>query len=205
MDLILIRHPPVAVEGVCYGHWDAPLAGDASAEADALLARLRGLHAAPPSRVVTSPSTRCAAVAARLAEHMDKPLATDPRLRELDFGAWERQRWDAVDRSALDAWAADVEHARPHGGESMTMVAARVGAWFDDTCAAGRTVGGAPDHAPVLWVVAHAGPIRLLTARVLNLPATACLNWTLATSGIVWLGETSIDPSARWTLRCWNR
>ena len=43
----------------------------------------------------------------------------------MDFGRWEGLPWSAVPRAELDAWAADLMHARPHGGESVAMLLAR--------------------------------------------------------------------------------
>ncbi|KAB0652557.1 alpha-ribazole phosphatase, partial [Burkholderia territorii] len=49
MDLVLIRHPAVAVEpGICYGRSDVPLAASAEAAARAVRARLAALGAPLP-------------------------------------------------------------------------------------------------------------------------------------------------------------
>jgi alpha-ribazole phosphatase len=108
---------------------------------------------APADRIVSSPLRRCAALAQALAEHIDAPLTLDPRWREIDFGAWEGRPWDIIPRPELDAWAADLMHARPHGGESVAMLAARVAAAIAD-CPAGERI----------IVVTHAGPIRAALA-----------------------------------------
>ena len=44
-------------------------------------------------------------------------LSHDDRLKEMNFGDWETQRWDEIDRALLDEWAANFEHARAHGGD----------------------------------------------------------------------------------------
>ncbi|MFP4906341.1 histidine phosphatase family protein, partial [Paraburkholderia sp. BR14261] len=65
MDLVLIRHPAVAVDaGVCYGASDVPLAGDATQQAASLAERIAALGVREPQRIETSPLTRCASVAA---------------------------------------------------------------------------------------------------------------------------------------------
>jgi alpha-ribazole phosphatase len=132
MDLVLIRHPAPAVEaGICYGRSDVPLAGDARASSDSLFARLASLGVPPPQALWTSPLRRCSSVAAWLARRCRCVATADARLQEMDFGAWERMRWDAIDRAAIDAWAADFVHARLHGGESVAHFAARVAGWFE--------------------------------------------------------------------------
>jgi len=135
----------------------------------------------------TSPSSRCLLLAAQLGE----PRA-DPRLQELDFGAWEGQRWDGLDRAILDAWAEDLEHAREHGGESVAQFAERVIGWTDSVCTANTT---GPVHA-----VTHAGVIRVLTAHLLGVSRANAIQWPLDFGAIVWLKRVRDE----WLLVRWN-
>ena len=149
MRLILVRHPqPQAAPGVCYGSTDLPcLPG----EAERVLAALRASASIPPGApVYSSPLQRCAA----LARLLGNPIFDD-RLRELHFGAWEMQRWDDIPRAGVDAWAADMAHYRPGGGESAAEAARRVLAFRADLLQR--------DHADAV-VVCHAGAMRLLMA-----------------------------------------
>lgn len=148
--MILLRHTrPAVAEGICYGRSDLDLAPDFEA---ALAVILRDLP--PVACVVTSPLSRCRRLAEAIAAERALPLACDQRLREMDFGAWEGTPWAAVPRAELDAWAADFHGARPHGGESVAMLAARVGAALAETPAS---------RPPVLWV-AHSGVARAAAA-----------------------------------------
>ena len=150
MSLILLRHTrPDVAEGVCYGRTDLPPADDFETAASAVIAGLPDV-----SRVVTSPLVRCARLAERIAAARDLDPETDPRIVEMDFGSWERTAWNAIPRDELDAWAADFHRARPHGGESVAMLAARVGAALDETMAT---------DPPILWVT-HAGVVRAACA-----------------------------------------
>lgn len=198
MDLVLIRHPAVAVEpGVCYGSTDVPLAASVEAGAAAIAARLSTLGVRAPHRIASSPLSRCAGVAEALAQQHDTRVPQhDARLAEMDFGAWEMQRWDAIERAQLDAWAADFEHARVHGGESVAQFDARVTAWFEGLDA----LGLAPRAC--LWTVAHAGVIRAITARALGLTLARCSNWPLEMAAIVWLRRDL--HSGEWQLARWN-
>lgn len=197
MDLVLIRHPAVAVEaGVCYGASDVALQGDAAQEAAAIRARLEALQVRAPQRIATSPLTRCACIADLLAaDRAQTPLA-DARLAEMDFGAWEYRRWDAIDRAQIDAWAANFEHAREHGGESVAQFDARVSAWFA-TLDANRA-----HEKTTTWAVTHAGVIRTITARALGLPLANCVRWPLEMAAIVWLRYDA--QNAQWLLVRWN-
>ncbi|MDR2240993.1 MAG: alpha-ribazole phosphatase family protein [Zoogloeaceae bacterium] len=153
MELFLIRHPPPAVpEGTCYGRSDIGLAAPPAASA----ARLRGLlpDGIP---VYTSPLMRCRS----LAEALSPAPVTDARLVEMDFGEWELQRWDDIERAAFDAWAADILDSAPPGGESAAAMLARALDFFDEL-----RRGGAPAAA----VVSHAGLLRVLFAHWLEVP-----------------------------------
>ena len=150
--MILLRHTrPAVAEGMCYGRSDLALGPDFEAAAAAVLANLPEVR-----RVVSSPLGRCRRLAERIAATRRLPLAEDARLVEFDFGAWEGRQWSALPRSELDAWAADFRHARPHGGESVEMLAARVESALTETPA------GSP---PQLWVT-HAGVARAACATL---------------------------------------
>jgi alpha-ribazole phosphatase len=188
MDLILIRHPAVAIDaGICYGQTDVPLACDADESARGLLQRMRVLKV--PECVEawhTSPLQRCFLFARALGD----PHA-DARLKEIDFGRWEGRAWDSIDRALLDAWADDLEHACAHGGESLAQFRQRVMHWFDDTCARSNTS---------VHVVTHAGVIRVLTARLLDAKQASVLQWPLDHGAIVWLKRVRDE----WLLVRWN-
>jgi len=148
MALILLRHTrPAVADGVCYGVTDLDLAGDF---ADAAA----GIDAALPAidRILTSPLSRCRRLAAHLAERRGLAAAVDPRLAEMDFGGWEGLPWSGLPRDEIDAWAADFDHARPHGGESVATLAARVSAALAE-----------PRGGRMLWVT-HSGVIRAACA-----------------------------------------
>ena len=225
MDLILIRHPAVGVPtGICYGRSDVPLAADPSPEVQRCLNRIGTLNLCDPVGAVhASVLSRCTQIAAPLAAHFNVVMQADSRLREIDFGRWEMQAWEAIDRGEIDAWAQDLENARVHGGESVAMLALRVGAWLEE-CE--RTLGWAalavsgrdatplanmPDASEVagknsagrpVVVIAHAGVIRVLTALALRLPLATCVDWHLPFGGLSQLRYNVSQK--RWTLVTWN-
>ncbi|WP_321811949.1 MULTISPECIES: alpha-ribazole phosphatase [unclassified Burkholderia] len=193
MDLVLIRHPAVAVEqGVCYGRSDVPLAASAEAGARTMRERLAVLGAPLPAQVWTSPLTRCVSVAERLAQAFDVPLRRDAGWQEMDFGAWELQRWDDIDRAALDAWAADLMHACAHGGESV--------AWFVERVA--RVAGEVAQADAPQWAITHAGVIRAFASHALRVPLDTLLSRPVPTGGVVWLRME--DAARTWEVVHWD-
>ncbi|SEA57720.1 alpha-ribazole phosphatase [Paraburkholderia sartisoli] len=192
MDLVLIRHPAVAIDaGVCYGRSDVALADAPLASVAALEGKLK-LPA--PDVVWSSPLTRCRSIAEPWAAQWARQVSVDPRLQEMDFGAWEQQRWDDIDRALLDDWAADLHHARAHGGESVAQFGARVATWFDERQ---TEAGDGCAH-----VVTHAGVIRVLASLALRVPLEQTLLWSIDFAGVVWLRRR--EPGVAWTLVRWN-
>ncbi|SNS71224.1 alpha-ribazole phosphatase [Noviherbaspirillum humi] len=153
MRLFLIRHPRPAVDpDICYGSSDIAVAHKEMTTASARL--LPQLPKGVP--VFSSPLRRCAAFAETIAAALGSSFPQcDARLMEMDFGAWEMQRWDDIPRAEVDAWAADLAGFRPGGGETVREVAQRVLDFRAELLNA---------RLPQALVVAHAGTIRLLLA-----------------------------------------
>lgn len=144
-------------DGICYGATDVALAED---PADCAY-RLRALLPAS-YRLVSSPAQRCL----RLAELLHAAPEVDARLLELDFGDWEMQAFADIARGDIDAWAADPLDFRPPGGENVAEMRMRVIAALHDLRTAAHDV---------VVVIAHGGPLRVITGALLGLPAD---EWT---------------------------
>jgi len=146
--LWLVRHPrPAVPPGLCYGALDVPID-------DAHLAQLLDeLPALLPrgAPLYSSPLGRCLRLAQGLAQRGFGPPATDPRLREMDFGQWEGRSWSELPREQIDAWRDDLAHYVPPAGESVAMLAGR-GLDFVGTLPAGSEA----------ILVTHAGVIQTL-------------------------------------------
>ncbi|MEO1648240.1 MAG: histidine phosphatase family protein [Pseudomonadota bacterium] len=147
MALIFLRHSEPLIEpGVCYGQSDI----GARALSEAELSKIIGVLPQSLNRIDTSPLSRCADLAEKLAERLALPLKQDPRLQEIDFGRWEKCKWDDIPRQEIDAWAADVTGANPHGGESVDELTERVRSYLDDT----------PFDQNDILAVTHMGVVR---------------------------------------------
>lgn len=154
MQVFLIRHPrPLIEPGLCYGRLDV------DCEDPLPIAKRLRVCIPAGTPIIASPLRR----ARRLAEALNPEARIDERLSEIDFGEWEGQPWDVIDRALLDRWAADVLNFVPPGGESVARLQERVidfAATLSDTF-----------EAPRVAIVSHAGVMRALFGHWRRLPA----------------------------------
>jgi len=123
-------------------------------------------------RIVSSTARRCreTAEAVAAAAEAEVPVEVDPRLLEIDYGAWEGLTADecwARDPELRAAWEADPFSTHTPDGESGADVAARAFPAFDELEA---WLEG--DRARAVVVVAH--------NHVNRLRITAILGWPMA-------------------------
>lgn len=150
MKVTLIRHTSVDVpKGICYGQTDVPLKESFPEEAAVTRSRIASHRF---DRVFTSPLSRCT----RLADFCAYPEAIrDERLKELNFGEWEMQRFDEIADPRMQEWFDDYLHVPATGGESFIMQYERVSSFLDEMKAQGH------EH---IAVFAHGGV--LICARI---------------------------------------
>ncbi len=141
------RHPrPIGATGRCIGHTDLGVdrrRAKRLAHRIAAVARRERL----PREVWTSPLKRCAEVG-RLLRRLGFKHRIDERLCEMDFGTWDGQPWEAIDRREVAQWEDDFERHRPGGGESLAALIER---------ARGFLIERASSGAGQVLIVGHAG------------------------------------------------
>lgn len=128
MEVVLVRHTHVGVpQGTCYGWTDVPVADTFLEEANATKSNLE--QYGQFDEVYSSPLTR----ARKLAAHCgyDDPKV-DERLKEMNMGDWEMQRFDDINDPRLQLWFDDFMHVAPTNGESFPQLYARVSAFLDE-------------------------------------------------------------------------
>lgn len=175
------RHPPaIGARGRCIGRSDIPVDARKArrlAHRIRALARRQGL----PREVWVSTLARSRNVGRQLARWGWR-VHVDPRLAELDFGAWDGRPWAFIAWAEVEAWQADLLHHAPGGGESLARLAQRVQGFVDEARAAGR---------PRL-VVSHGGWLNALLHLPRLLPpatALAAVDWPPPPrhgAGVVW-------------------
>jgi alpha-ribazole phosphatase len=155
MQLWLVRHAqPIVEPGVCYGATDIP----AELQATALAAAELAATLPAGSLIQYSPLQRCELLAQYLIGlRPDLTLAPKAELREMDFGAWEGQRWDDIPKAELQKWTDDFAHYRCGGtGESTLLLMQRVANALQGCLQ--RSASLLP-HTPTVWIT-HAGVMR---------------------------------------------
>jgi len=156
-QILLIRHGESVWNASrrWQGHSDPPLSPEGVRQAEALAERLAGERWAA---LYASDLERALATARIVgAPHGIEPVA-DPRLRELDIGAWgglTRAEIAARWRDVLSAFDAGDVHARPEGGETRAELEARVHGALHDLAAR--------HHGASFAVVAHGGVLAAAT------------------------------------------
>lgn len=180
LTLDLMRHGE-PVGGRRYrGQIDDPLSDKGWAQMRAAVG-----EAAPWTRIVSSPLTRCRAFAEWQAERHALPLAFDERLKEVGFGEWEGRtaaEIEAARPGSLARFKADPIGSRPAGAEPLEVFHARVAAALD-----GLTKTYVGEH---VLLVGHAGVMRMALAWALQIPLANAYRIEVASASLTRL---SID------------
>lgn len=159
----------------------------------------------PVVQIYSSDLQRAYQTAQAIATTTGAPLATDPGLRERNFGIYEGQTFaelEAAHPEVARRWRQRDPAFTPEGGESLTMLRDRVAATVEHLAAR---------HAGELIVLtAHGGVLdtlyRLATGQDLQAPRTwelgnAAINrllWTPQGLGLIgWADEQHLEAVAR--------
>lgn len=145
MNLYLVRHTQVDMtKGICYGHADVGLADTFPQELEVVKSNLEGVNF---DKVYCSPLKRCMA----LANELWNDITIDERIKEFNFGEWERVAWnDIYAQEHGKEWFDDYVNVVCPGGESFAMMLERVR----------NFIGDLPTDNKNILIVTHAGIIR---------------------------------------------
>ncbi|HHB76816.1 MAG TPA: histidine phosphatase family protein [Desulfobulbus sp.] len=139
------------------GSTDVVLSGQGVIQAGQLAARLpRGLDC------LCSPMLRTRQTLESLQNHgVVREVSFDSRIREIDFGAWERLTFAEISNKDedIDAWK-EYHHFTFPGGESVAHFVARLQSFLDE-------VQSKPQEQ--VLVLTHGGVIRTLLCLILGL------------------------------------
>ncbi|MGO8947383.1 MAG: histidine phosphatase family protein [Ktedonobacterales bacterium] len=161
--LFLVRHGQTTfnVEGRLPGQLPGiPLTDEGRRQAQRAAVALSGL---PLSAVISSPLERARDTADIIARGWALPVMLDPRLMDLDVGAWSGQKVEDLNKSD-PLWRAFVERPNqpPEGVESFLALQSRAVASVEET-------RKDPTLGQYVVLIAHADPIKLLLAHYTGL------------------------------------
>ncbi len=155
----LLRHGALEGGMKYRGKTDDPLTGAGRAAMDQVWQQLAG----DVDYIISSPLRRCAVPARAWAAQSGIDCVIEPRLAEMDYGAWEGKTMAAIEQAypgMLARWRADPTGMRPPGGESPEELRIRLADWWAE---AREQFDGS--H---ILVVAHSGSLRMLIALLLE-------------------------------------
>ncbi len=181
--VLLIRHGATsAVRAAAFAD-DEPLESAARSRAEGLAGSL------PVGAVaVSGPELACRQTSAGLS--LETEVA--PELAGWDVGSWAGRTLEEVhelDPAGVSAWIGDAD-AAPHGGESLSDVARRVGAWME------RASAG----SGFLVAVVDAAVVKAAVCRALGAPMAGF--WQLDVAPLTVTELHARD--GRWTVRRFN-
>ena len=156
MEIILVRHTTPNIEkGICYGQADIGVTETFSEEIQPILKEVKVNDS--ETIYYSSPLQRCKL----LAEKLSDTIIYDDRLKELDFGDWELQKWNDINKHELDVWMKDFVNIAFTNGESYIDLHTRTVKFLNElkTLKKQRVV-----------IVTHAGVIRSLWAYINKTP-----------------------------------
>lgn len=152
MEIYLIRHTtPDISKGVCYGQLDIGVTDSFEKEAKKIREQV---PLSEIDMIYSSPLLRCFT----LAKTFQKSIATDLRLKELNFGNWENQAWDHIPQKELTPWMEDFVNVAVPNGESYIQLQQRIINFY-------REIKSQTLHKKIV-IITHAGPMRALLAYI---------------------------------------
>ena len=165
---MVVRHgrTPANAAGLLLGRADPALDGHGRGQAAALAAAI-----GPVDRVVASPLRRAQETAAVFG----RPVETDERWIELDYGDWEGRPVADIPPETWARWRAELDFCAP-GGECLADLGTRVRAACDDLLAE------AVESTVV--VVTHVSPVKAATAWALGVGDEATWRMYVAPASI---------------------
>ncbi|MCH4828803.1 MULTISPECIES: alpha-ribazole phosphatase [Flavobacterium] len=163
MQIYLVRHTEtICPKGVCYGQSNVNLAPN-------FLEQFQEIKKKLPEKafVYSSPLTRCL----ELAEYCfsKQEITVDNRLKEMNFGKWELQKWDAIPEEELNPWMEDFVNISVPMGESFQVLYERVVEFWE-------IIQKMALEKPLV-IFTHAGVIRSLICYLEKQPLKDAFNY----------------------------
>jgi len=116
----------------------------------------------------------------------------DDRLADLNFGSWERKRWDEIEEKELEEWMQDVMYQAPPDGESYEQLMLRVKDFFEDIIT---------KNYKTVVISTHASVIRAILSYILEIPYHRTFDMHIAFGSITKLSTDGQSVSVEYINR----
>ena len=137
------------IPGICYGQTDVELFSTFEEEKKELLKKYGNIKF---DKIYSSPLKRCSRLAESFATSSTS-ITYDKRLIEMNFGSWEGEKWDDLEKSEkAKVWFNDYINTACPEGEAYIDLIARVQNFIDDL--------EKNDSEKNVLIVCHGGTIR---------------------------------------------
>jgi len=185
--LYLLRHGEIATPGVLAGKTNVVLSELGRKKVSQAIISLENID-----RCISSPLIRCHDSASLYCQQKNLPLEVESKIQEMNFGDWDGKRYQELWRinsqlnvsqlsinqlntspvtaSAIGDFWQNPWQNQPPNGETMNNFVTRVDHWWQKFCAENKSQN--------TLVFTHAGVIKHLLARILNLPIPGTAHMT---------------------------
>lgn len=178
MAIFLIRHTtPVITQEYCYGFKDIDVADNFELLAQSVELKINGLDI---NTIYSSPLIRCSKLANRLFPN--KEIVFDERIKEMNFGDWEGQRWKDIDKKDLMHWTTNFATASAPNGESLQIFYNRVIEFWNSIEKEGNVA-----------IVSHAGTMRMIISKLLEIPLSKSFSIAMQYAQVIKLSPWDKD------------
>lgn len=155
MNLYIWRHPkPMNAEGFCIGQTDVKVDRRKLKRLANKIEHFARLYQLPKV-ICVSPLQRSLKVGEILAQR-GFHCQVSPELSEINFGEWDGQLWEQIEKKEIDDWCNNFTNFAPTNGESLQQLFDRVKAWLINRTSEET---GKIESKPIL-IVGHAGWIN---------------------------------------------
>ncbi|AZA54085.1 alpha-ribazole phosphatase family protein [Chryseobacterium sp. G0201] len=159
MEIHLIRHTAVEnPDNLCYGFAEMSLRKN-YVEDFKLISIDKDFDF-----IISSPSQRCHL----LAKYFQLNYQTDERIKEMNFGDWELQKWTSIPEDEINLWYEDFINVKATNGENLLEMQTRVSKFWNELIS--------KESINKVLIVTHAGVIRLILQSILQFPLENMFN-----------------------------
>lgn len=155
MNIYLIRHGETDwnKQGKIQGYIDIPLNQQGRLQAKILASKLKEISI---DRIYTSDLLRASQTAEIINKSMKSHLISEERLRERNYGEWQKLSWSEVHSQNPDLkeeWKTNPVHSKPPKGESLQDLYERVNNFLSEIL---------KTEMNNILIVAHNSPLKIL-------------------------------------------